>query len=490
MTADLSPVTDSSTGIPTVDARSLPAIIQGGMGIGVSNWRLANAVARCGEFGVVSGTVIDTLLVRRLQDGDVGGHMRRALAAFPIPGVADELLRRYFLPAGRADGTPYKLLPMYKQTVSAKRHRITVAAAFVETWLAREGHDGPIGMNLLTKVQMPNLATLYGAMLAGVSCVIMGAGIPREIPGALDALARHETACVKFDVDGASRDESPSLLFAPADVWPDGAIPSAPLLRPAFLPVVSAASLAVTLVRKSNGRVDGVIVEGPTAGGHNAPPRGALQLDETGQPVYGARDVVDLAALRELGVPFWVAGGAGTPDAFRAARAAGAHGIQVGTLFAFSDESGLAPVVKQAALDAVRHDVARVHTDPRASPTGFPFKVLQVPALDAGADTRERVCDLGYLRVAAVGTDGRMVYRCAAEPVSAYVAKGGLESETVGRRCLCNGLLANVGFAQVRREGPEPPLLTSGDDLASLRHLVHADRGYTARDVVTWLQSG
>lgn len=462
------------------------------MGIGVSNWRLANAVARCGELGVVSGTVIDTLFVRRLQDGDIGGHMRRALAAFPIPGVADELLRRYFLPEGRADGAPYKLLPMYKQTVSAARHRITVTAAFVETWLAREGHVNPVGINLLTKVQMPNLATLYGAMLAGVSCVIMGAGIPREIPGALDALALHETACVKFDVEGASRDEPPCMLFAPADMWPDGVAPSAPLVRPAFLPVVSAASLAATLVRKSNGRVDGMIVEGPTAGGHNAPPRGAMQLDESGQPVYGARDVVDLAALRELGVPFWVAGGAGTPEGLRAARAAGAHGVQVGTLFAFSEESGLAPDVKRAALDAVQRDVARVHTDPRASPTGYPFKVLQVPALDAGAGataaTRERVCDLGYLRVPAIGADGRMVYRCAAEPVNTYVQKGGLESETTGRRCLCNGLLANVGFAQLRENGAEPPLLTSGDDLTSLHILAREGRGYTAADVVRWLR--
>jgi NAD(P)H-dependent flavin oxidoreductase YrpB (nitropropane dioxygenase family) len=74
------------------------------MGIGVSNWRLANAVSRLGHLGVVSGTVIDTVLVRRLQDGDPGGHMRRALAHFPIPGVADDLLRRYFLPEGRPAG--------------------------------------------------------------------------------------------------------------------------------------------------------------------------------------------------------------------------------------------------------------------------------------------------------------------------------------------------------------------------------------------------
>jgi NAD(P)H-dependent flavin oxidoreductase YrpB (nitropropane dioxygenase family) len=35
-----------------------PVIIQGGMGVGVSGWRLAEAVARAGGFGVVSGTMI------------------------------------------------------------------------------------------------------------------------------------------------------------------------------------------------------------------------------------------------------------------------------------------------------------------------------------------------------------------------------------------------------------------------------------------------
>ncbi|MBL8980642.1 MAG: nitronate monooxygenase, partial [Gemmatimonadetes bacterium] len=70
-------------------AASLPPLIQGGMGVGVSNWTLANAVARCGQLGVVSGTVLDTLLVRRLALGDPCGSMRRAMARFPLPGVAD-----------------------------------------------------------------------------------------------------------------------------------------------------------------------------------------------------------------------------------------------------------------------------------------------------------------------------------------------------------------------------------------------------------------
>ncbi|MFN5597890.1 MAG: nitronate monooxygenase, partial [Gemmatimonas sp.] len=343
---------------PFVPTPALPRIIQGGMGIGVSNWRLANAVSRLGQLGVISGTVIDTVLVRRLQDGDPGGHMRRALAHFPIPGVADELLTRYFLPEGRAPGTPYHLLPMYRQVVTSARQRVTVAAAFVETWLAREGHDNAVGMNLLTKVQMPNLPTLYGAMLAGVATVIMGAGIPREIPGALDALSTHSKATLKFDVEGLGREDAEYLTFDPADVWPEHALPTEPLRRPDFYPVVSAVSLAATLARKSNGKVNGFVVEGPTAGGHNAPPRGELKLDLLGQPIYGERDVVDLQKMAELGLPFWIAGGAGTPDGLCRALEAGAAGIQVGTLFAFCDESGLTPEIKRDVLAGVTDGTA------------------------------------------------------------------------------------------------------------------------------------
>ena len=114
----------------------LPAVIQGGMGIGVSSWSLARAVSRAGQLGVVSGTAVDTVLVRRLQDGDVGGHVRRAIAHFPIVRAAERALARYYLPRGRKAGAPYAMLPMYRQSVSADRQQVTMLANFVEVWLA------------------------------------------------------------------------------------------------------------------------------------------------------------------------------------------------------------------------------------------------------------------------------------------------------------------------------------------------------------------
>jgi NAD(P)H-dependent flavin oxidoreductase YrpB (nitropropane dioxygenase family) len=460
---------------------ALPRIIQGGMGVAVSNWRLANAVSRAGQLGVVSGSVLDTVMVRRLQDGDPGGHLRRAIAHFPIPEAGAAILHRFFLPDGRPAGTPYKLLPMYHQGVTAARQRVTVLANFVEVWLAKEGHDGPIGLNLLTKVQMPNLASLYGAMLAGVDFVIMGAGIPREIPGVLDAFAEHRPAQLRLEVEGAARDDVVWLNFDPRTHWEPG--PALP--RPRFLAVVSSNSLAMNLARKSSGRVDGFVVEGSTAGGHNGPPRGELQFNALGEPLYGERDVVDLQRMRDLNLPFWLAGGVGSPDGLRRALDEGAAGIQVGTLFALCEESGIEPGLRRRILDAAASGNAPVFTDPRASPTGYPFKIV---ALEKGnLAHRRRVCDLGYLRVAVRAPDGRLIYRCPAEPVADYVGKGGAIADVEGRQCLCNGLTATVGLGQWRHDGPEPFIVTSGDDLAVLGRLVSAWGEVRAERVVRYL---
>jgi NAD(P)H-dependent flavin oxidoreductase YrpB (nitropropane dioxygenase family) len=457
------------------------------MGIGVSNWRLARAVSSRGQLGVVSGTAVKSLFVRRLQDGDAGGHMRRAIAAFPLPDVAADALRRYFLPEGRPAGTPYRMLPMYRLGASRARERITMLANFAEVWLSREGHGGPVGINLLTKVQLPNLAALYGAMLAGVGFVLMGAGIPRDIPAVLDAFAEGRPASLRLEVDGLSAGRDVRATLDPADYFD----PPPALARPAFLAIVASNSLATMLARKASGRVDGFVVEGPTAGGHNAPPRGAAPLNERGEPTYGERDVVDLEKMRELGLPFWLAGGTGSPGALRAAREAGAAGIQVGTLFAYTEESGLSPELKQSVLEHVARGEVDVFTDPRASPTGYPFKVVRWPADPAATEPeRTRICDIGGLRVPYEQPDGRIGYRCAAEPVDAYVAKGGKLEDTEGRRCLCNALMANVGHAQVRDDGRlEPSLITSGDDLKALGVFLHGRSSYTAEAVLQYLES-
>jgi len=464
-------------------------IIQGGMGVGVSGWPLARAVARRGQLGVVSGTGLAVVLTRRLEAGDPDGHVRRGLAAFPIPAMAQRVLDRYYVPGGKAPTESFSLSAMPQIHPSKAWLELTVLANFVEVYLAKEGHDGVVGVNYLEKLQIPTLPSLFGAMLAGVDYVLMGAGIPRFIPGALDALAAGQPAELKVDVEDAAADEHFACRFDPTDFL--GA--PAPLLkRPKFLAVISSATLAMTLARKSNGHVDGFVIEGATAGGHNAPPRGQTSLNDRGEPIYGLRDDVDMDKVRALGLPFWMAGGYADPGRLADALAMGAEGIQVGTAFGFCAESSITPELKRRAIELSRDGKTDVYTDRRASPTGFPFKVARIAGTLSDAPVyknRVRICDVGYLRRAYRRPDGTVGYRCPAEPVANYVAKGGLAEDTEGRTCLCNSLFATIGLSQVQTGGlVELALVTAGDDAARLSRFVEDGQdSYTADEVIDYL---
>jgi NAD(P)H-dependent flavin oxidoreductase YrpB (nitropropane dioxygenase family) len=459
-----------------------PAIIQGGMGVAVSGWRLARAVSRMGQLGVVSGTAIDMVLARRLQLGDPEGDVRRAMAAFPEPAVAERILDRYFVEGGIDDERAFKAAPMFTANPHRASLELSTMAGFVEVWLAKEGHPGVVGINFLEKIQMPTPSTLYGALLGGVDVVLVGAGIPREIPRLLDRLSAHEPASLPLHVDGGDG----VLAFEPRSVIPE---PGAPLNRPTFLAIIASTALAISLTRKTPG-VDGFVIEGPTAGGHNAPPRGVVELAD-GEPVYGPRDEVDLEKVAELGLPFWLAGGQATPERLRQAQEAGAVGIQVGTAFAFCEESGLDPVLRKRVLHQVREGRISIFTDPLASPTGFPFKVIELEGTlseDVVVEERERRCDLGYLRVPYTTSEDRLGYRCPAEPIEDYIRKGGDVADTVGRKCICNGLTSTIGLGQRRHGVAEPPIMTAGNDLLELGRLLPADRlSYSAEDVIAYL---
>lgn len=460
-----------------------PRIIQGGMGVAVSGWRLARAVSTCGQLGVVSGTAIDVVMSRTLQLGDPGGHFRRALAAFPLREAADRILRKHFIEGGKPAGSPFRAIPMAGHKPSRETEELVIAANFSIVHLAKEGHDGWVGLNLLEKIQPPTLAALFGAMLAGVDVVLMGAGIPRQIPGMLDRFAAGECAEHRLDVTGATQPVTMRLDPAEHGI-------TTPLPRPMFLPIVSSHVLALTLARKSSGRVDGFVVEGPVAGGHNAPPRGTMQLTGDGEPIYGERDQIDPGAFVKLGLPFWLAGGRAHPDSLSEAMACGARGIQVGSTFALCRESGFDPAMRARIIELIRADALDIRTSASASPTGFPFKVAQVPGTVADPpvyQARRRICDMGVLREIYQRTDGSVGYRCASEPVADYVAKGGSADDCADRLCLCNALCASAGVPQTRDGAPEPCLVTLGDDLDEIRHLLAGRDDYGADDVIRHL---
>ena len=184
--------------------------------------------------------------------------------------MAADILEAFYVPQGKAETEPYIVYPPISIDPDRMTRELTILGNFAEVFLAKEGHQNPVGLNLLEKIQLPNLFALYGAMLAGVDYVIMGAGIPREIPGTLDLLSEHAPVSLKVFVEGASASDDFRIRFDPKKFFKQ----TLPLLkRPKFLAIISSVTLAIMMTKKATGRVDGFVVEAPVAGGHNAPPR-------------------------------------------------------------------------------------------------------------------------------------------------------------------------------------------------------------------------
>jgi nitronate monooxygenase len=500
-------------------------LIQGGMGVYVSNWRLARAVAMASPgatAGTVSGTALDVVYVRLLQLGDPGGHARRALAAFDSTfgtTIGRTICDRYFIAGGKAPDARFKGAPMHiihAQHELPSTHEpagdpisvplqlaedvveLLIATGFAEVWLAKQGHRGAIFINFLNKIELPLIYVLYGAMLAGVDGVVVGAGNPDGLPTLCSQLADHAAVTKQLAVLYQDTDETFTLAFDPSQLC-DGAFARQPLKRPAFLAIVALDGLVQTLAQSVSEAPDGFIIEHHTAGGHNANPTGPLRQDALGQPLYGEQDEPDLAAIGNVGLPFWLAGGYGSHEKLQEALAAGAVGVQTGSIFALAEESGMRPEYRLAILQALRNgtDDATLVRTTLFSPTGFAFKVVQLKATlaeQAVFEARHRVCDIGLLQqlgVSKAGADGerKLFQRCAAGPIEGYVHKRGLERNTEGRRCLCNGLLACVGLGQIRElhgeHLEEPAIVTLGNHLDGIRRLSRQGQThYWAAEVV------
>ncbi|MBK6320273.1 MAG: hypothetical protein IPF51_16195 [Dehalococcoidia bacterium] len=91
----------------------------------------------------------------------------RALNAFD-PEAASEIMDQYAVrdpskARGRRKLPPKpEVLVNGSKATKSKMTKLAVASAFVEVWLAKEGHSGPIGINVLEKVQLMHLPVLLG----------------------------------------------------------------------------------------------------------------------------------------------------------------------------------------------------------------------------------------------------------------------------------------------------------------------------------------
>lgn len=456
-------------------------IIQAGMGVGISTWQLARTVSQLGQRGTVSGVAAEIITAIVLQQGDPGGHFRRALQHFPFPKFAQKVLDEYFVEGG-TPGKP-KNAPLFSVKPDDKLINLTICANFCIVWLAKEGHNNPISINYLEKIALPHVYALTGALLARVDAVTMGAGIPFRIPKLLDDLVAGNTATYGVPVEGGDDYE---MSFHPETFF-GAKLPE--LKRPLFLPIISSYVLGLFLKQRlPKGSIQELVIEEPSAGGHNAPPRKIVR-DDNGRPlpIYGKKDEVNYEQIASLGFPFWIAGSRAHPESLARALELGAQGCQVGTAFALCKESGMDPLLKKQLLRKGFARKQQVRTDMLFSPTDFPFKVALLDGTLSDPDiynARTRICDRRVLARLYKNDHGAIGYRCPSEPVHDYVRKGGKVEDTALRGCICNGLLATAGY----NTDDEPPVVTLGDDLGFLPKIMqHPDDEYDAARVIDYL---
>ena len=467
----------------TISSMNLSPIIQGGMGVGISGWRLARTVSMLKQRGTLTGVALGRVMAFKLQRGDIGGQLKRALSHFPFPDISYRVFNRHFVEGGIPAGAPFKGVPAWGIDPPRSIIELEICANFADVWLAKEGHDGPVGINYLTEIHMPHIFAIYGAMLAGIDWITMGAGIPRQIPGVLEAFTQGKAAEYHVPVIGANI-RSYAMRFDPEAFFGKKLI----LGKPEFYPIVSSNLLAKALANRSptKGNLDGFIVEEDTAGGHNAPPRKAVYgEDHMPLPIYGPEDDIDYSEIKDLGLPFWIGGSCASPEKLVWAISQGAVGIQVGTAFAFCEESGMDPDIRREARRLAFRNELVIRTDMRISPTGFPFKVACLPGTLSESNVykaRTRVCDQGALVKLCEGPDGAILRRCPAEPLESFIAKGGDPKDAAGRGCICNALLRTAGFGNPE----EPAIITCGDGAheAVVRLMENETSAYSAADVI------
>lgn len=357
--------------LPSLKIRNIEfsaPIIQGGMGIGLSSYTLAGAVALEGGMGVLSSAGLDRIVSKR--------HNKKFKAR---EAAAQDVRDAKFL-----------------------------------------GKGGAIGMNIMVAVINQYEDSVLGSMDGGVDAIISGAGLPLQLPEiALTHPRANEVALV---------------------------------------PIVSSGrALEIICKRWSrSGRLpDAVVVEGPLAGGHIAWRNVEEALDPANKLENLLTDV--LAVAKKWGnIPVIAAGGVYTHEDIKMYLDMGCVGVQMGTRFLATHESGANEHYKKALVEATEQDI-ELASKP-GSPCGMLFRVLKQSPFYQEALNRERApkCDKGYL-----------------------LNKGNCPSKYENEKtfCICNGLLASIDLNTNEKE-----LYTVG----SKAHMI--DRIMSVKELMAELQ--
>ena len=285
--------------------RTLLPVVQGGMGVGVSAQRLAGAVAAQGAVGTLSSVDLRRHhpdLMERTRGLPPGESAKRAIDEANLEAIAREVL--------------------------AARQR--------------SGGHGLLAINVMRAVSS-YAASVRRALESGIDAVVVGAGLPLDLP---DLAQDHP--------------------------------------RAALIPILSDARGVQLIVKKWERKKrlpDAIVIEHPRlAGGH----LGAARIADLNDPRFDFENVIpqSLAFFRAAGIereiPLIAAGGIRTCEDIARLQGLGAAAVQLGTPFAVTLEGDAHPEFKRVLAQA--QDVEMVEF---TSVAGLPARAVGTPWLRA-----------------------------------------------------------------------------------------------------------
>ncbi|BEP51775.1 nitronate monooxygenase family protein (plasmid) [Variovorax sp. V116] len=288
-------------------------VIQGGMGVGVSAGRLAGTVAGLGGMGTISAVDLRRLhpdLMARTAHLNAEPDAGQRIDAANLEALGREIARARELSGGR----------------------------------------GLVAVNVM-KALTAYEAYLRHAMACGIDALVVGAGLPLDLP----ELAR----------------DHPEV---------------------ALIPILSDARGVQLVVRKweKKGRLpDAIVIEHPRlAGGH----LGASKVADLQDPRFDFDVAIPqvLEFFKTAGIegriPLIAAGGIGSLEDIRRLQGIGAAAVQLGTAFAVTAECDAHPAFKQVLADAQPADIVEF-----VSTAGLPARAVRTPWLDKYLRLEERL---------------------------------------------------------------------------------------------------
>lgn len=297
--------------------RRLLPIVQGGMGVGVSAHKLAGSVAALGGIGTISSVDL------RRHHPDL---MERTQGLATIPG-------------GDAQA---------KAAIDAAN----LEAIGREIALARERSQGRglLAINVMRAVA-EYAASVKKALESGIDAVVVGAGLPLDLP---DLAAEHPQA--------------------------------------ALVPILSDARGVQLIVKKWERKKrlpDAIVIEHPRlAGGH----LGAAKIADLGDTRFDFENVLpqSRAFLKSAGIereiPLIAAGGIRTHADIARLQSLGAAAVQLGTPFAVTEEGDASEAFKQVLAGARDEDMVEF-----TSVAGLPARAVATPWLRAYLKIEDRL---------------------------------------------------------------------------------------------------